>query len=678
MSSGAHRHSLLRRQLERHAPAGVPDELGDFITAVEAAYRAADEDREMLERSLDLSTGDLRQTNADLRAVMRLLPDLFLRMGLDGRILEGHGPALAALGWTEEDLRNRLLSELPETDATRQFGRALADVRAGVNRVVVEYQTARGGEDRHFEGAAFPMAGAQVLFFVRDITVRRQAEGERDRLVTAVEQAAETITITDTRGTILYVNPAFVRITGYARDEVVGQNPRVLKSGRHNPTDYREMWQALVQGRVWRTRFTNRRKDGSTYELEATISPIRGARRQIVNYVMVGRDVTREVELEEQLRQAQKMEAVGRLAGGIAHDFNNLLTAILGNVELALARMAPDDPVRVEVQEIGKASTRAAELTSQLLAFGRRQVLHPRVIDLNHVMRDQANLLRRLLGERVQMAYHLEPALWPVKADPAQLEHVVMNLAINARDAMEAGGQLTLGTDNLVVERDRQPPHHLPAGRYVRLSVRDTGIGMDERVRAHLFEPFFTTKPRGRGTGLGLATVYGIVKQSDGHIAVESAPGQGSVFTVYLPAASGDPEPAPAGGAASATRSGAETVLLVEDEDQVRRVTRMVLERQGYQVIEAATPNAALTLARGLAGPLGLLLTDVSMPEMNGDDLAARMQALRPGLRVLFMSGHPDASRGLRHMVEGGRLFLKKPFTQDDLVRKVREVLDAP
>ena len=674
------RHTLLQRQLRRHAAAGVPDSLLGLIEAVDAAYHHADEDRHLLERSLEESSKELLQANAELRAVLRLLPDLFLRLGVDGTILECQGTVPASQGWTSDQVVGRRIDDFPESEAARLFSQAVHQLQVeGREKVQVEYQVAAHGSERHYEGSAFPLAGRQVLIFVRDITKRRQAEGERDRLVTAVEQAAETITITDTRGTILYVNPAFTRITGYSREEAIGQNPRLLKSGKHEEGAYREMWQALVQGRVWHTRFTNRRKDGSSYELESTISPIRGPRNQIVNYVMVGRDVTREVELEDQLRQAQKMEAVGRLAGGIAHDFNNLLTAILGNAELALARMPPDDPVRTDIEEIKTASGRAAALTSQLLAFGRRQVLHPRIMDINHVVREQARLLRRLLGEQVEMDLQLETAPWLVRADPTQLEQVIMNLAINARDAMERGGRLTISTSNLAVDRDRPPPHHLPAGRYVRLQVTDTGIGMDERIRAHLFEPFFTTKPRGKGTGLGLATVYGVVKQSEGHIAVESMPGAGSTFSIFLPAVAGQAEPWPGTAARPPeTESGTETVLLVEDEEQVRRVARVVLERQGYQVLETDRPSQALEIARRHLGGIGLLLTDVSMPEMNGDELAARMQSVRPGLRVLFMSGHPDSSRGLRHMVAGGRLFLKKPFTQEELTRKVREVLDAP
>jgi PAS domain S-box-containing protein len=674
---GAARHSLLKRQLRRHAKDAALEGLEPMLEAVDSAYRHFDDDRRMLERSLEISSQELLQTNAELGTVLRLLPDLFIRLSQDGTVLEMHGTDHLLPGWTSDLMIGRRIQDLPDPEAARLFTQALPALPQCDGKTHLDFQVRSKGADRYYDADLFALSNRQVMVFIRDVTQRRQAEGERDRLVTAVEQAAESISITDTRGTILYVNPAFTNITGYSREEAIGQNPRLLKSGKHDDQFYREMWRSLARGLVWRSRFTNRRKDGTTYELESAITPIRGARGQIVNYVLVGRDVTREVELEEQLRQALKMEAIGRLAGGIAHDFNNLLAAILGNAELILTRIGKEDPLREDIQEIKAASARAAELTGQLLAFGRRQVLQPRTMDLNHVLREQASLLRRLLGEPVRMELELAADLSAVRADPIQLEQVIMNLAINARDAMPQGGTLSIRTSNLVMEDALKPPHQLPAGRYVHLIVQDAGVGMDEQVQAHIFEPFFTTKPQGKGTGLGLATVYGIIKQSDGCITVESQPGQGATFHIFLPAVSGAPEPrlgpAPAPEGSEADHK---TILLVEDEDQVRRVTRLALERQGYRVLEAAHPSEALSMAEQTSCAITLLLTDVSMPDMNGDLLASRIQALRPGLPVLFMSGHPDASRGLRHMVAGGQRFLKKPFSHADLVSKVREVLE--
>src|SRR6266571_4899733 len=394
------------------------------------------------------------------------------------------------------------------------------------------------------------------------------------------------------------------------------------------------------------------------------------------------RDITDLKRLEDQLRQAQKMEAVGRLAGGVAHDFNNLLTAILGSVELLLRELEPASPLRQDAAEIKKAGERAAALTRQLLAYSRRQVLNPEVLDLNRVVADMDRMLRRLIGEDVDLVTRPAPDLDAVRADRGQIEQVLVNLVLNARDAMPQGGKLTIETANVELDPGYVETHEgARAGAYALLAVSDTGSGMDAETTAHLFEPFFTTKEVGKGTGLGLATVYGIVKQSEGYITAYSEPGHGTTFKIYLPraaapgAASPTP-PAPPAPQGKATAGGSETILVVEDEEAVRSLSRRALEASGYTVLAAADGPDAVRLLERYRGPIHLVLTDVIMPGMNGRELAQRLVQRRPGLRVLYMSGYPGDAIVHRGALEPGTAFLQKPFMPEDLARKVREVLD--
>ncbi len=380
---------------------------------------------------------------------------------------------------------------------------------------------------------------------------------------------------------------------------------------------------------------------------------------------------------EEQLRQAQKMEAIGSLAGGVAHDFNNLLSVILTCTDLALEGMPPGDPRRLELEEVLKAGARAADLTRQLLAFSRKQVLQPRVVDLNHIVSGLEKMLRRLLTEEVELVLLTEPSLGTVYADPGQIEQIVINLAVNARDAMPQGGKLTITTRNAEASDlaliDGTAP--APAG-YVVLAVADTGGGMDAETRTRIFEPFFTTKEPGKGTGLGLSTVFGIVKQSEGHILVESEPGEGSTFKVVLPRT--DKRAVTPSSPPSATKlRGHETILLVEDDDQVRAAMRSVLRRQGYEVLEAQNGGEAFLTCEKHRTKIDLLVTDVVMPRMSGTELAARLAALKPEMKVLFVSGYAESLLAQHGLEERRVAFLQKPTTSDALARKVREVLDA-
>ncbi|MBI5084860.1 MAG: PAS domain S-box protein [Acidobacteria bacterium] len=510
---------------------------------------------------------------------------------------------------------------------------------------------------------------------VRDITERKRTEAERERLMTAIQQSGEAILITDSQGTIEYANPAFTQITGYSGVEALGQNSRVLLGDKHDEEVNRELWSTITGGRVWRGHMVNRRKDGTLLTLDVTISPVRDPVGQIVNYVEVMRDITDEVILQQQFQQAQKMESIGRLAGGVAHDFNNLLTVINGHSDLMLAKLDIQDPIYEGLAEVRKAGERAAALTQQLLAFCRKQVIQPVVLDLNAVVRDVEKMLGRVMGEDVELITDLKPDLGRIRADTGQITQVLMNLAVNARDAMPSGGRLRIETENVVFDEQRVHEHlQLEPGAYVQLTVHDTGAGMDEATRAHIFEPFFTTKATGAGTGLGLSTVYGIVRQAGGHIHVASEPECGTTFKIWLPrlkeaAVAAEPEP-PAG-----ALKGSETILVVEDQKDVHKLARLVLNSYGYKVLEAANAAEALLLAESSTGTIDLVVTDVIMPGTNGRELAGRLRPLRPGLKVLFMSGYAEDVLPSRERLDQGIAFLQKPFTPEELARKVRELL---
>lgn len=508
-------------------------------------------------------------------------------------------------------------------------------------------------------------------------SARLASDEQLMRLATAVEQAAEAIVITDREARILYVNPAFERVSGYDRAELIGSNPRLLQSGRQSRDFYSTMWSTLRAGETWHGSFLNRRKDGVVYEEDAVISPIRDSAGVVVSFVGVQRDVSRERALERELAEAGRMEAVGQLAGGIAHDFNNLLTVITGYAELLREEVGPRPEAKADVDEILRASRSAAGLVRQLLAFGRRQMLAPEGLDLGFLIEQLRPMLGGLLGPRITLEVRSADTLRPVFADAGQLEEILVNLALNARDAMPSGGVFRLSMFNAEVASagDRSGP--VKPGHYVVIAAADSGIGMDEATRARVFEPFFTTKSAGHGTGLGLATSYGIVKQSGGYLFVESELGHGTTFTMYLPQHGGPVVERPSAPAPEPPGGGSETVLVVEDDTAVRAIIRHALERIGYRVLVSANAEDALAQAATETGPLPLLVTDIRLPGLDGPTLVMRLRPRHPGLRVLYVSGYAGDA-----MIQSGFLgpdeaFLDKPFSGDDLARRVRTLLDA-
>jgi len=523
--------------------------------------------------------------------------------------------------------------------------------------------------------------------------VRRRAEVEtdlidaRDRMEERVrERTAELeavietcplpIAAIDPKGNITLWNHAAEVTFGYGRDEMLGKPYSPMDTeDRKNYEDVLKRISAGAPVTAYETR--GRRKDGSMIDIAVYSAPLRVPGGRPLGVLAVIADRTERNRLEDRLRQSQKMEAVGKLAGGIAHDFNNLLTAITGYTDLLYLRL-PGDIGKRELNEIRKASDRAASLTRQLLAFSRQQVLQPKVIDVNEVVGNLSGMLGRLIGEDVELVASLDREVGRVKADPFQLEQVLMNLAVNARDAMPRGGKLTIETANVILDESYTRGHpDVKPGPYVMIAVSDTGIGMDSETRARIFEPFFTTKALGKGTGLGLSTVYGIVKQSQGHMWVYSEPGQGATFKVYLPIHEAGVEPPLATPQARVVPRGWETILAVEDEESLLNLVAEILKDAGYSVIPAHGPKEALRVLLEHREAIHMLLTDVVMPGMSGRILADQVLRERPGMRVLYMSGYTDNAIVHHGVLDAGVAFLQKPFTPDALIKKVREVLDA-
>jgi PAS domain S-box-containing protein len=507
---------------------------------------------------------------------------------------------------------------------------------------------------------------------------RQQSEATMQRLAATIEQAAEAICITDLQGHIVYVNAAYEQTAGAGRERLVGQLMPLLRQDDTADETSRAIWRTLRRHEVWASRVAHSRSDGTTRHEDTLISAIRDSHGHPVNYLVVMRDVTKEVELEEQLRHALKMESVGRLAGGVAHDFNNLLSVILGYADMALAHLPADHALRDMVTEIRKAGERATALTHQLLAFSRKQVLEMKSVNLNRIVEDTRKMLVRLIGEEIELATALDPALDNVRADAAQMQQILVNLAVNARDAMTSGrGHLRITTANLTLapEDPRLTPDLTP-GTYVALTVSDDGHGMDAETLHRIFEPFFTTKARGKGTGLGLATVHGIVKQHGGEIQVTSTVGQGTTFVIYLRSETLGKELGDTTVEDQHDPHGTETILLVEDDYNVLGLARRVLERYGYQVLPADSGDAALRLALNYHEPIHLLLTDVIMPRMNGRELYDQLRPHLPHLRVLYMSGYADTQIASRGILPEDSPFLAKPFTIAALTDSVRLALD--
>jgi PAS domain S-box-containing protein len=531
---------------------------------------------------------------------------------------------------------------------------------------------------KHFEVTAFQPAPSQFACIFADVTERKRAEEQIRKLSSAVEQSPVSVLITNPQGVIEYVNPKFTKMTGYTLEEVNGQNPRFLKGDKTSAEEYRQLWGTIIQGREWRGEFHNRKKNGEFYWESCSISPIVDAAGQITHFLAVKEDTTERKHLEEHLRRTQKLDSIGQLAGGVAHDFNNILAAIMMNLGLVEQRPNLEMEIQEAIKEMQLEAARAASLTRQLLMFSRRSLLEVKILDLNEVVANLLKMLGRLIGEHITLRFDRADQLPAVEADPGMIEQVLMNLAINARDAMPCGGRLTIRLEAIQVGENRAKtyPNSRP-GSFVCLTVADTGCGMDEATQKHIFEPFFTTKETGKGTGLGLATAYGIAAQHKGWLEVESELGQGATFRVFLPVTSkGDSGPLRV--AESAVVRGHETILLVEDEASVRRSVARGLRLLAYQVMEACNGQEAMALWREHQGRIDLLLSDVVMPEgLTGLELAKLMKQAKPALKVILSSGYNVEMAGQATAGPEGFMRLPKPYKIEVLSKAVRDCLDG-
>jgi two-component system, cell cycle sensor histidine kinase and response regulator CckA len=597
----------------------------------------------------------------------------------DGRVFEANRRFAEMIGYSPEETKGLSVWDweaISKKDDVLEMLRIVDDTGA---RLETRHRRKDGtlfDVDISTNGAV--IGGQKLIFCVcRDITARNQAAAERERLLAAIGQTGETVVITDPDGTIRYVNPAFERVTGYIREDALGQNPRILKSGEHNRTFYDTMWSTISSGRIWEGRIVNKRKDGKLYTEAATISPVRDSAGQVINYVAVKRDITEQIRLTDQLQQAQRMESVGRLAGGVAHDFNNILSVILGYTELAVKKTDPVSPIYGDLQEVRKAANRSADITRQLLAFARKQTIAPRTLDLNETIEGMLKMLRRLIGEDITLTWKPRAKLWPVKMDPSQIDQLLANLCVNARDAISNVGRIMIETDHVSFDENYVGDHPGSSqGEFVLLAVSDDGCGMGKETQSKIFEPFFTTKGPGEGTGLGLATVYGIVKQNDGFINVYSEPGKGTTFRIYLPRQAGKMETSREKKETAAERGRGETILIVEDDLPILRLTERFLNGLGYKVIAANSPEEAVKISDRFAGEIRLLITDVVMPGMNGKELAEQLRRVRPDIKCLFMSGYTANAIAHRGVLDENIRFVQKPFSLVDLAASVRGAVD--
>ncbi|MFH1079976.1 MAG: PAS domain S-box protein [Pseudomonadota bacterium] len=671
-----HMHSLLKRQIKRYLShtESFPREWDAFVNAVNDAYWQIDMDREMLERSLDLSSDELFEANSEMRAIFEAIPDLLFRLDGSGMILDCKAGVKIDFIVEPKKMIGKRIQDVPAKSLGDQFRNALDRLRAQKSVVSMEYSLTLHGREQFYEARLAPFLGNQIIVIIRSITERIRAEGERKRLVTAIEQSAEGIYLVGTDWIIQYVNPAFERITGYDKDELVGRHARLLKSGRHDRAFYRNIKETLARGDIWSGRALDRKKDGSLFDVDVTVSPVRNQSGTAINYVAIHRDISHIVKLEKQLSQAQKLEAVGTLAGGIAHDFNNLLMGILGYASLMLLDIDNRHPHYEKLKAIETQAKSGADLTRQLLGVARAGRYEVKPTNLNELIHKTASLFGRTKKEiRIHEKYDASP--WNVDCDRGQIEQVLLNLFVNAWQAMPGGGEIYLETRNIDLDESYTKPFSVVPGRYIKISVTDTGTGMDEKTQARIFDPFFTTKEMGRGTGLGLASAYGIVKGHAGLINVYSERGHGTTFNIYLPASNTTEAICEAEPFRKIIR-GHETILLVDDEPLIAAVAGEMLEGLGHQVLAAVSGREAIVIYKANFNKIDLVILDMIMPDMGGGETYLALKSINPGIKAILSSGYSINGEAKTIMDQGVDAFLQKPFNMKDLSRKIRDVLD--
>ncbi len=627
----------------------------------------------------------MRDSEEKYRSLIESSTDSILMLDPNRNIVSCNKAFFDTFGYDREDVEGKSVRILhPSEERFEYFGslyRKEMDKR-GFIRDELELKTKDGTLlpldtiSSAIRGADGAIKGYAVIY--RDLTERRKAEMERVRLQTALSQVAETIVITDSEGLIQYANPAFSTITGYSLEEALGRSPRILKSEKHDDAFYKNLWDTISQGRVWTGHMVNKKKNGSFYEEEATISPVRDPLGNITNFVAVKRDVTNEVRLEAQLRQAQKLEAIGTLAGGIAHDFNNILTAVIGFTQLAIDDAPEATKLYGNLQQVYQAANRARDLVNQILAFSRQQEQDLKPVRIELIIKEALKLLRATLPSTVDIKNNVMSNLGYVLCDPTQIHQVIMNLCANAAFAMrETGGVLEVSLSRSEHHSDSQTALLVMApGPYLKLTVSDTGSGIDPENLDRIFEPYFTTKGVGEGTGLGLAAVDGIVRSMGGLIQVDSESGKGSTFNIFLPLVVAETDAPPKVANDTPPLRGDERILLVDDETAILRASKQILESLGYTVTTSDCGTTALELFRANAAEFDIVITDLTMPKLRGDILAEELMTIRPDIPVILCTGFSEVVTEERAKAIGIRSFLGKPLLKKELAAAIRTVLD--
>jgi len=694
VSSFAQQHELTAEITERTRAEELLRDANQMLKARDQELNASNQQLMAANQQLQANLQQIRKSEQQLRA-----QEAYLKLALDiaeetvweldmasgmMKIVKMSDKASRDSGFSPDELNLdwNMYASLADAESRERMQRAIdAHIKGKTERFVYETRMRKKtGEwywlyslgrvhERDESGNPLTILGTSI-----DITLIKQAQEELNLLATALDQAWECIVITDRNANILYANPAFERTTGYSIAEVLGKNPRMLQSGKHEPEHYRELWDCLLQGRVWRGHFINRRKDGSLFEEDSTITPLNNGAGDIMNFIAVKRDVTEKMRMERQLRQSQKMEAIGTLAGGIAHDFNNILTAINGYTELSLLPGTDQNRLRSNLEQVLRAGARARDLVSQILAFSRQTEQEMRPVSMVPIIKEAVRFLRASLLASIEIRQHIDASSDVVLADPTQLHQVLMNLCTNAGYAMrDNGGVLDIRLSKITYDGSVAFGHSsLKSGTYLRLSISDTGHGMERDVLEHIFEPYFTTKSRGDGTGLGLAVVHGIVQNHRGDITAYSEPGKGAMFEVMLPAievCQGDAEAKP-----PCVAGGTESILVVDDEQALVQMAVYILEPLGYSVHTASVPEEALSLF--LLHDFDLVITDKIMPRMTGFVFADRIRRIRPAVPIIMCTGYAEKNDADKAREAGICKLLSKPYNLQEIAAAVREVLD--
>jgi PAS domain S-box-containing protein len=624
----------------------------------------------------------LRKSEKKYRTLLETTREGYWRIDSEGKIIEVNHALFRMLGYRQDELIGRPPCDFIDDENQKDFIEETSTILSSGHRSYEITLKKKNGQDLHtyFNTTTIRDESGKIqgsFAFITDITKRKQAEEERNRLAVAIEQAAESALITDQNGIIQYVNPSFERLSGYSPKEVIGQHLSTLRSGKHDASFYEKIWHTLTRGSAWHGRIINRKKDGSFYEADATISPVSDKSGKITNFVSIKRDITHEIELENRLIQSQKMESIGTLAGGIAHDFNNILSSVIGYTELAIDNTEKGTLLHDNLQEVLSAAKRACDLVKQILIFSRQADQELKPLNVQLVVKEALKLTRSVLPTTIEIQQNISDTCGPVMADATQIHQVVMNLLTNAFHAMEDDGgtlKITLKQIDLAVD-DLKDPAMVP-GPYICLTVADTGIGIDKSVIDRIFEPYFTTKNKDKGTGLGLATVHGIVKSYGGDIKVCSKPSQGTEFQVYLPAIRTRAEIKEITGGISPLERGTERILFVDDEAQIVRVAQQMLESLGYHVTARTSSIETLEAFRAAPHWFDLVITDMTMPNMTGVELAKKLLEIRPDIPIIICTGFSEKISEHKAKAMGIRGYAMKPVVRTELAGKIRHALD--